>query len=132
MKTLDSLAAVAAVALGSGACGSSTDYGGGGGGGNNPPQADVIIVSGASFKTTDAFNPNPFTVSLGGAASASVKWGNADNTDHHVLQNGASPTFDSGTLHANGTYTFAFTAPGTYNYHCTIHQNMVGTIQVNQ
>jgi plastocyanin len=112
------------------ACSSSTDYGSGGGGGGNPPAADVHAVAGASGKTTTAFNPNPFTVALNGGPSVTVKWGNSDNTAHHVQQDGASPSF-SGALAVGGTYSFAFTAPGTYNYHCTIHPNMVGSIVVN-
>lgn len=110
------------------ACSSSTDYGSSGGGGT--PTADVLAVAGASTKTTTAFNPNPFTVALNGGPSVSVKWGNADNTAHHVQQDGASPAF-SGALAVGGTYTFAFTAAGTYNYHCTIHPGMVGSIVVN-
>ena len=132
MRRKYAMAAVAAVTIGGLACGSSTDYGGGGGGGNNPPQADVLEVPGASTKTTTAFNPNPFTVALGGGASVNVKWGNADNTSHHIVEDGASPSFNSGTMDPGSTFTHAFTAAGTYNYHCTIHPNMVGTIQVNQ
>ena len=33
-------------------------------------------------------------------------------------------------LGSGATYTVKFTAPGTYNYHCAIHPNMVGTIVV--
>jgi len=29
------------------------------------------------------------------------------------------------------TFTHNFTTAGTYNYHCSIHPNMVGQIQVN-
>src|SRR5262245_38628292 len=65
------------------ACGSSaTSYGGGGGGGSNfpnPTGAQVIMVHGAELKTNTAFSPNPFTVSLNGAASVSVEFGNDDN-----------------------------------------------------
>ena len=29
------------------------------------------------------------------------------------------------------TYSFTFTAAGTYPYHCSIHPNMVGTIVID-
>ena len=110
------------------ACSSSTDYGSGGGGTFTPPTADVLIVSGASNKTTTAFNPNPFTITVNG----SVKWGNGDQgVTHHIVADGASPVFNSGNLAAGATYTFAFSQAGTYTYHCSIHPNMVGSIVVN-
>jgi len=123
------LAATAALLAGL-ACGSSTDPGSTSGGGSNPPVADVLITTGASAKTTTAFDPNPFTVALNGGASVDVKWGNADNITHTVTQNGGSPSFDH-SLAKGSTFTFTFTTAGTYNYHCTIHPNMVGTIQVD-
>jgi hypothetical protein len=43
-----------------------------------PTSADVSIVPGASQLTTNAFDPNPKTFSLGGAAQVSVRWVNAD------------------------------------------------------
>jgi plastocyanin len=109
------------------ACSSSTDYGSGGGT-FTPPAADVLIVSGASNKTTTAFNPNPFTIAVNG----SVKWGNGDpGVVHHIRADGASPAFESGNLAAGATYTFTFSQAGTYTYHCTIHPNMVASIVVN-
>jgi plastocyanin len=44
--------------------------------------------------------------------------------------NGAFAT--SGSLAAGATYTVNLTKAGTYQYHCAIHPNMVGTITVTQ
>jgi len=114
------------------ACGSN-GYGSGGGGGSNfptPTGAQVIMVHNARNLNNTAFSPNPFTVSLNGAASVSVEFGNDDLETHTVTESIANPTFDK-TLAKGTTFTVNFTTAGTYNYHCRLHPNMVGQIQVN-
>ena len=53
-------------------------------GNNNPPPTaqpnDVQIVVGASTKGSGAFNPDNKTISLAGAATATVRWVNIDMT----------------------------------------------------
>jgi len=39
--------------------------------------------------------------------------------------------FDSGLLSAGEKFTLTLDKPGTYQYYCTIHPNMVGTIIVS-
>jgi plastocyanin len=87
------------------------------------------MVQGAQSKTTTAFSPNPFNVSLGGGATVTVVFGNDDKVTHTATQDGGGPTFDSGNLAAGVTFSHDFAA-GTYTYHCKIHPNMVGTINV--
>jgi len=94
---------------------------------NNPPAADVTITTGASTKTTTAFDPNPFTKSL--ATSGQVTWVNADGVEHDLESD--SPLFDF-DMSAGATHSFTFTAAGTYPYHCSIHPNMVGTIVITE
>jgi len=133
-RRISALLSLSLMGLAGLACGSSTSYGGGGGGGSNfpnPTGAQVMMVHGAMNKTTTAFSPDPFTVSLNGAASVSVEFGNDDNVTHHVVESVLNPTFDSGNLLKGTTFTHNFTTAGTYNYHCSIHPNMVGQIQVN-
>jgi plastocyanin len=130
MKRHHSIAIVAALIVGGLACGDSTGYGGGGGGGGNPPTGDVLITVGAMGKTTTAYAPNPFVVALNGGASVNVKFANVDALTHTVTQDGASPTFNH-SFAKFATFTITFTTAGTYNYHCDIHHNMVGTITVN-
>ena len=130
MKARRPFIAVTALIIAGLACSSGTDYGSGGGGGGTPV-ADVLIVQGASTRTTTAFDPNPFTVTLT-AGTAAVKWGDNDNaTPHRILADGGTPLFNSPQLSKGQTYTFTFTAAGTFTYHCSIHPGMVGSIQVN-
>ena len=94
---------------------------------SNPPAADVSITSGASTKTTTAFDPNPFTKSL--ATSGQVTWVNNDGVQHD-LESDTGGVFDTGDISPNGTVSHTFTVAGTYAYHCSIHPNMVGTIVI--
>jgi len=41
-----------------------------------------------------------------------------------------TPLFASANLGSGASFTFVFTAAGTYPYHCSIHPNMVGTITI--
>ena len=104
-----------------------------------PTSNDIGIGIGAETRTTTAFNPNPKNVALAGGASVAVRWVNQDISGgdytmgtavvHNITSdNGAFA--QSGNLGGNATYTINLTAAGTYNYHCMIHPNMVGTISV--
>lgn len=123
-----------------GACGSYGPTGPGVPSSPPPPASpnDVTIVKGADGLTTTAFDPNPKTLTLGGAGEVSVRWVNRDggsgygggtSVPHQIASdNGAFAT--SGTLGSGATYSVALTQAGTYHYHCAIHPNMVGTITV--
>lgn len=109
------------------ACGSSTDEG--------PPLAsppDVLIVTGASTLGAGAYDPNPITISL--ASKQSIKWRNADGTAPiHTVTSNIGGQFDSGDMNDGSTFTFDFSAlgPGTYQYHCSVHAGMTGSVIVN-
>ncbi len=96
---------------------------------DNTPAAtgDVSIVSGASTKGPNAFDPSPFTISL--ASKTTVKWVNDDGTTHSIVADGGlfAP---SGNMGPNVTYQATFTTAGTYTYKCGIHPTMTGTIEV--
>jgi plastocyanin len=70
------------------------------------------------------FAPNPITVAVG----TTVTWTNNDSTGHTVTSN--TGAFDSGALGAGKTFSFTFQTAGTYQYHCTFHAGMVGSVVV--
>ena len=73
------------------------------------------------------FTPSQITVQKGGT----VTWTNNDTTTHTVvddLANVGGP--HSGNIPTGGTYSFTFTKSGSFQYHCTIHPSMRGTIVV--
>lgn len=66
------------------------------------------------------------------AVGTKVTWTNKDSVGHTVTS-GTRPNKDGkfdGQLDASGTFSFTFTAAGTYQYFCTIHSSMNGTITV--
>ena len=71
------------------------------------------------------YTPMTITVHLGGA----ISWTNLDTVNHDVrsdILNGPnSPLFAT-----NRTYTWRPSATGTFNYICSIHPGMTGTILV--
>ena len=52
-------------------------------------------------------------------------------TPHTIVSDTGSPvTFSSDSISSGASYSFTFTQPGTYAYHCSIHPSMKGTIIV--
>lgn len=72
------------------------------------------------------FSPTTLTIKAG----TKVTWTNASDAPHTVTSDTGS-TLASGTVSpSGGSFSFTFTQPGTYTYHCMIHPYMKGTIVV--
>lgn len=75
------------------------------------------------------FTPKTITVVIG--VNNTVVWTNDDpNGAVHTVTSNAAGLFDSGQMLPGDTFTCTFTAAGTYDYHCTYHPLMIGTIIV--
>jgi plastocyanin len=95
--------------------------------GQSPVTVPINILSDASTNTSSrGFSPDEVTVVIG--LNNTIVWTNRDTSPHTVTSNGGA--FDSGNMAPGQTFTFTFTAPGTYEYHCTYHPWMVGTVVV--
>jgi len=73
------------------------------------------------------FTPSQITVKKGEA----VTWTNNDSVTHTVvddLSNVGGPA--SGDIAPGATYSFTFNKTGSFQYHCSIHPSMRGTIVV--
>jgi plastocyanin len=57
-----------------------------------------------------------------------ITWSNSGGRTHTVTADDG--TFDSGDLLVGKQFTWSFTAPGMYMYHCAIHRGMVGEVDV--
>lgn len=81
-------------------------------------------------------SPNPYTFSPGSITvpkGTKIIWTNMTSAPHTVTSDAGAPAaFDSGTLlyASNSTFSFVFTTPGTYSYHCSVHPYMTATIMV--
>jgi len=75
-----------------------------------------------------AFAPSTLTVKVG----TTVTWKNYDQFAHEVISATGDPgqPFDLGQQTTGATVSHTFTAAGTYQYYCNIHNYMKGTIVV--
>jgi plastocyanin len=72
-----------------------------------------------------AFAPATVTVKAG----STVTWTNHDS-EAHTVRTTKSTTVKSDVLATDATFSFTFTTPGEYAYHCSIHPEMHGTVVV--
>jgi plastocyanin len=70
------------------------------------------------------FAPQKLTVRAGTA----ITWVNQDDIPHTVVA--TSLAFRSKALDTDDKFTFTFSTPGTYEYFCSLHPHMTGTIVV--
>jgi len=71
-----------------------------------------------------AYSPQTVTVAAGGK----VTWRNEDADDHTVTLDDGS--FDSGDIAEGKLKSESFKSPGSFAYHCEIHPEMTGTVEV--
>jgi len=82
----------------------------------------IQFVSGHNGSTNAAVD----TIAVG----ATVTWSWTGSLPHSVQSVGSTSFASSGTMTGSGTYAVTFTAPGTYQYDCAVHGQMMGTIVV--
>jgi plastocyanin len=105
-------------------CGSSsvtepTDPGSGGGTTRTVRiEGDAYLPGGSA-----AFAPSEINVTLG----TTVMWQNSDQTQHTVSSDSG---VWSSTVAALSSFSRQFTTAGTFQYHCSIHPAMTGTVTV--
>jgi plastocyanin len=93
--------------------------------GNGPIAPTAIsIPNGAATLGANAFSPRALTVAPG----TTVTWTNTDLVAHTSTSDASG--WDSGLVASGQTFAFTFRTSGTFQYHCTIHPGMVGTIIV--
>lgn len=101
--------------------------GSGGGGGGDVGSKATGATAVATVKETDdlKFNPNKSGVKVGDV----LEWDNSSSVAHNVTFDAYS-SITSDTMSAGDKFQVKFTKAGTYQYHCTFHPGMDGTITV--
>jgi plastocyanin len=109
------------------ACGGGTGpYGGGGGttsNNNGNPGNGTTVAATAGL----AFSPNPLTVNSG--ATVTFAFGPVAHNVFFDTPGAATPADIPGN-NANVSIERTFTTAGTYQFHCTIHPGMAGSVVV--
>jgi plastocyanin len=106
--------------------------------GANNEEVIVRIPQGSSSFTDNAYAPNPVEVNVGGT----VTWINDDFTSHTATSGSPSSgstgmfggTDDSPEIIGpeGDTQSFTFGEAGEFEYYCTLHPSMVGTVVVTE
>jgi amicyanin len=86
----------------------------------SPARAAIIEVKIDNF----SFNPKQVTVKAGDT----VTWVNHDDIPHTVTSK--TLVFRSKALDSDDKFSFTFTALGSFDYFCSLHPMMTGTIVV--
>jgi len=90
-----------------------------------PPPDNASGEYGTGKNAQSSFTPDSVTVTVG----ATVTWTNHDITAHTTTNTGAGGGWN-GTLAPGASFSRVFPTAGTFDYRCTIHPQMSGTITV--
>ncbi len=85
---------------------------------DSKPGPDMVKIDNFSF------TPQTLTVHPG----TTVTWVNKDDVPHTVTS--TNKKFKSRALDTDERFSFTFSAPGTYEYFCSVHPKMTGKIVV--
>src|SRR3984893_1489517 len=88
--------------------------------------AAVQTAAGPTAVRIDNFNYSPPTLVV--APGTTVTWTNDDDDVHTVVEK--DRRFKSAALDTHDTFAQTFTAPGEYDYFCSIPPRMVGKVVV--
>ncbi|HWC75426.1 MAG TPA: plastocyanin/azurin family copper-binding protein [Gemmatimonadales bacterium] len=87
------------------------------------------ILSSATVRIVDnAYQPNVVNIQRGGV----VIWvWDSSATLHNVTFSDPLLAPQNSQTVSRGTHTVTFSVPGTFDYHCTIHSEMTGSVVVH-
>jgi plastocyanin len=93
----------------------------------------VDIPSGASQAGSEHYFPAHIAVPVG----TTIAWFNDDPNQQHTVTSGTSDSagsgddFDSGIISEGAFFQHTFDQAGEFDYYCTIHPGMTGSVSVN-
>ncbi|MDB6142008.1 MAG: amicyanin [Pseudomonas sp.] len=72
------------------------------------------------------YSPKDLNVAVG----TKVTWINDDQVPHTIVE--TNKVFHSAALDTQDDFSYTFLTPGTYEYFCTLHPQMIGKVIVTQ
>lgn len=94
--------------------------------GNATVQANTVVMpKGAAADNNRSFEPASISVNAG----TTVTWKNDDNS-FHVVASKTEGAFTSELISQKKTFEHTFAEQGTYDYYCSLHPWMTGTVSV--
>lgn len=91
-----------------------------------PHAGTVVIPENAAADRDVTFNPEVLSVNAG----ETVTWLNQDVT-LHTVDSSQEGLFSSGMMSQKRSFEHTFTEQGTYEYYCSLHPWMTGTVEVH-
>lgn len=82
--------------------------------------ANTVEIKGYAFAPADVSVP----------VGTTVTWVNEDSVPHTVTGKSGPAKFDSGQIASGGSWSGTFVTPGTYDYYCADHPQMVARITI--
>jgi plastocyanin len=138
LRLLALLVACLALTLVAAGCGGDDDDGGGNGNGSGgaaaeteeppAPEAEEPADSGGGPQVSMKdikFDPETLTIKPG----ETVTWTNDDTVGHDVTGDGFK-SGEPGAMGGGDTYEHTFQKAGTFDYVCSVHPGMKGTVEV--
>lgn len=92
------------------------------GGNNEPPDENVVELQGLTF------NPSEITVPVG----TTIEWQTDGAFQHTITSNNDEWPEEQVPADPSHTFSHEFDEAGTYDYVCELHENMTGTIIVDE
>ena len=89
------------------------------------PACEVVDGDGSTTADIAGF---AFPAGLSVPAGTTITWTNRDRAPHTVTFDDGSCS--SGSIGAGASRTVRYDLPGTYPFHCAIHPNMTGSLEV--
>ena len=89
---------------------------------SSPSASNKVTITNFSFSPTDVIVKKGTTVT----------WTNNDSVQHTVTVDSGDDGPKSQPLSSGQAYSFTFNDEGTFNYHCSFHPEMHGTVTVTE
>ena len=94
----------------------------------SPPEIPAVAAPAEQKVSISNFTFSPATLEV--PVGTTLRWVNDDDVPHTVLGSDQGSVIRSPALDTSDSYSLVMSQPGTYQYFCSLHPHMTGTIVV--